>query len=381
MRAKFRQVACRFSAALKSLYLLLNSANPKVYRFRLPLEYSIVWVFKYFGKLFIWDCVVIFMRWYLVVSLFSDGRIRFLFGFVIVAIIVAIILIFIEVSLKKKKIRIEKMARESTPVDKLRKFLKGDKTAKEKLDFIDKTAKEYFARIYGTHGRDSYSILIAKFEKDNEEEEIGFCKAMFASYYSNEELINGRVRMLGDLLLDIINKKKRVDVVSKSPSVFEKVGGFFNKYREVVKQRGRERINFKRVKKMKKIAAIKKKGLLKISKKKERVIALRKKRKNKLDRIAARRKRALILMKAHGERNLLKKKKKELIKKRRYDAKKEGLIAKKGALVMREEKKQGLVARTKVFGDKFVRKKDENDSTSEGGVASRIVNRAKELSW
>jgi hypothetical protein len=36
MKTIVQQIACRILAALKSLYLLLNSANPKVFRFRLP---------------------------------------------------------------------------------------------------------------------------------------------------------------------------------------------------------------------------------------------------------------------------------------------------------------------------------------------------------
>ena len=84
------------------------------------------------------------MRWYALFSLMSDGRIKFLVWFIIAAIIFVGILTLIEIRLKKKKrCKDVKIVDEST-IEKMRRFLKHDKTPREKLDFIDKAAKEYF---------------------------------------------------------------------------------------------------------------------------------------------------------------------------------------------------------------------------------------------
>ncbi len=209
------------------------------------------------------------MRWYSIVSLFSNSRVRFLFGFVIVAIIVAAVLTFIEISLKKKKISLAEKEAEDIPISEMQKFLKSDKIPREKLDFVDKTAKEYFRRIYGTPVSIDYSILIERFEKNSRKEEVVFCKAMFGSYYSDKELTNNRVMMLGSLFVDIVNGKKRLDEIPRSHSVFEKVEGFLSGCWRVVGQTKRKVIKGSQVQRMRKVGDIERGKLLKINKKKE----------------------------------------------------------------------------------------------------------------
>ena len=43
------------------------------------------------------------MRWYALMSLFSDGRVKFLLWFVAFAVVAAIVLTVIEIRLKKKE--------------------------------------------------------------------------------------------------------------------------------------------------------------------------------------------------------------------------------------------------------------------------------------
>ena len=129
------------------------------------------------------------MRWYSIISLLSDGRVRFLLGFIIVAVIISVGLILFEIFLRKKKERRAEKSEEDIFADKMRKFLRGDKTAKEKLDFVDKTAKGYFKRVYGMPLNSGYSTLVEEFEKNNRKGEVAFCRAMFVSYYSNKELL------------------------------------------------------------------------------------------------------------------------------------------------------------------------------------------------
>lgn len=181
-----------------------------------------------------------FMRWYVLVSLMSDSRIKFLLWFVVVAIIVAIVLILIEVNLKRKKERnVSELVNES-PIEKMRKSLRYNKDFREKLDFIDKTAKEYFKEVYGTHLNSNYSKLIKEFEKHHRKNEAAFCNAMFEAYYSYDELSNDRIIALGDMLVGIENKKKRAEEISRVPTFMERLLSFFGKVENIFLKRERE---------------------------------------------------------------------------------------------------------------------------------------------
>jgi hypothetical protein len=213
------------------------------------------------------------MRWYAVISLFSDGRVKFLLGFVIVAIIVAAILTFVEISLSKKKLRRTKEAVDDAPIDDLRKFLKGHKTPREKLSFINRVAKEYFGRVYGTSAGVSYSVLIEKFRKIGRRDEVGFCKAMFDGYYSSKELTDDRVLVLGDLFIDVAKKKRKAEEVSTLPSVFDRVEGFFVELWGSVRRRMHERAEERRVRKTKNVVVAKRRKLLRVAAKEKRAAA------------------------------------------------------------------------------------------------------------
>ncbi len=168
------------------------------------------------------------------VSLISDGRVQFLLWFIIVALILAGTLTLIEFRLKRKK---EKRTAETVnelAVEKVRHFLKNDKTPREKLDFIDKTAKEYFKETYGMPLNSGYSTLTEEFEKTQRNNEVAFCKAMFATYYSDKELDEGRVLVLGNLLIGIETNMKRTDKISKAPSFMEQVSKFLEKRKRIV---------------------------------------------------------------------------------------------------------------------------------------------------
>lgn len=206
------------------------------------------------------------MKWDLIVSLLSDSRVRFLLGFVIVAIIFAVILIFIESSLRKKKVRIERDAVEDAPIGRMREFLSSERTPEEKLDFMDKTVKWYFGRIYGTPVNVDYSMLIEYFGKKNKDEEIGFCDKMFDSYYSDGKLTNSRVEMLGNLFFDIVNKGKKLNNVPKSAFALEKTGEFLNNRWKIIKKM-KHRVYERRVQGRKGKGNSKRKKLVEVSKK------------------------------------------------------------------------------------------------------------------
>jgi len=140
-------------------------------------------------------------------TLLSDGRILFLLVAIVFAIIFACVLIFIEFRIKRKDIGlIERMAIE-TPIYRMENFLMGDNSPKEKLSVVDKTAKAYFNRVYGTELNEDYSNLISKFNGMGLKLEAIFCKVMFEGYYLDDRLTDERVRKLGNMLVDVENKR------------------------------------------------------------------------------------------------------------------------------------------------------------------------------
>jgi hypothetical protein len=167
------------------------------------------------------------MGWYGLVSLITDGRIKFLLGFVVIAVIIAAILTIVEIRMKKKKVRREAKVSEESFLEKLRKYIRSDKTPIEKLDFLDKTAKNYFKEIYATPLNSNYTMLIRELEKNKRKNEVSFSKAMFATYYSRKELTEEQVRALTKLFINMVNRKERLDEISRVPSFMEKFSNFF----------------------------------------------------------------------------------------------------------------------------------------------------------
>ena len=267
------------------------------------------------------------MRWDVLLSLFSDERIKFLMWFIFAALIVATILTLIEAILKKKKGgHILKKSNESV-IGRMKRFLKHDKTAREKLNFIDKTAKEYFKEVYRTHASSSYSVLIKEFEKNKRESEVAFCKAMLKTYSSHKELINNRVIALGGLLIDIDRKKKRAGkkYVSKIKKKQESKNKRLAKRRDKIlrKQKKKEDLRINRLK----VARINYAQKFHAEKDKEAV------KKNKIQRVITKRK----------VRELIKQ---QMIQKK-VDAKKKIIAAKKAKIQTKINTRENKIIITK----------------------------------
>jgi len=192
------------------------------------------------SNLFIHDYHIFLMGWYALVSLISDGRVKFLLKFVIIAVVVAGILTLIEIRLKRKKDKRLAKVEDESVIEKMTKFLKKDYDLKEKLDFIDKTAKVYFRDIYGTRVHAGYSELIAYFEKRGRKSEAVFCKEMFATYYSGQELTVDKIISLGRMLVNVDIKKKNAEELSRVPSFMEKVDRGFDKVQESFSKRKKD---------------------------------------------------------------------------------------------------------------------------------------------
>lgn len=206
------------------------------------------------------------MRWYALVPLLADSRVNFLLGFVIVAVIIAGILTFLEFRLRKRKEKHLALEENQTPVIKLRRYMKSTKTPREKLDFIDKVAKEYFKEHYNSHLNSSYSSLISDFEKHKKIEEAAFCKAMFETYYSSGDLSEGKPKILADLLIKLILRKERTEEVVHIPTFFEKVDSVFTKLIDKFIDGATKRMASRNIKKIeKKIIDERKKVLERIS--------------------------------------------------------------------------------------------------------------------
>ena len=167
------------------------------------------------------------MRWGTLVLLMSDGRVKALLWFVIAAIAVAIILIFVEINLRRQRDKEAARRAIESPIDKINKFLKRNITIKEKLDFLDKTAKRYFKDNYKLNLNSNYSELIRSFEKHKHKSESDFCKAMFEAYYSHETLSNEKIISLGKMLIDIeINKSEQIKS-SANKTFIDEILSFF----------------------------------------------------------------------------------------------------------------------------------------------------------
>jgi hypothetical protein len=328
------------------------------------------------------------MRWYALLSLLSDSRVKFLLWFVVVAVIVAGVLTFIEIRLKKKKERQLAEKADESVLEKMKRFLKYDKTPREKLDFVDKTSKEYFKEVYGTHANSSYSTLIQEFEKNKRKDELMFCKAMFATYYSHKELTDDRAVALGDLLVDVDKRKKRADEISRIPPLMERIERFFARRRvRVVEKRG-IRAEKKRIKKIKRKRIAERNKDLRVVLKKEKVVRRNKvgearavkRQESKKRRLVNRRTRVLRKQKRKENRNanrlkvigarnakkiqakkarenikknrirrkVIKKKARELIRQRvvhkKYVAKRKKIVAKKTRIAAKAHAKEERVA-------------------------------------
>ena len=189
------------------------------------------------------------MRWYALVSLMVDSRVKFLLAFVVIAIMFAVVLTLIELRLKRKKEKTTVKVADKSSTDKMRRFLKSNKTPREKLDFIDKTAKEYFNVTYGTSLHVNYSTLINEFTKRDTENknispekeaskktlasvsknEIAFCRTMFATYYSDKALSNQRLNAIAYLLIDMGKQRRKPDDDHKVSPYVKKVDEIFSK--------------------------------------------------------------------------------------------------------------------------------------------------------
>lgn len=164
------------------------------------------------------------------VSLMSDARVSFLIWFIAVAIVVATFLIIIEIRLKRKRDRDLLRKKERTPIDRMREFLGGDASPKEKLDVIGKTAKDFFISEYKFENALDYGDFKNEFEKMGLREEADFCDKIFDAYYSNHDLDEASIFRLSEMLSNIYKNKKSPVRVIRAPSIGDRIDIFLDSF-------------------------------------------------------------------------------------------------------------------------------------------------------
>ena len=287
------------------------------------------------------------MRWYGLVALLSDSRIKFLLLFIFVAIALAGILTYVEAKLRKKS-KEALVVVDRSGLGKMGRFLKEDKTPREKLDFVNRTAKEYFKELYGMSLNSSYSFLIENFKKHGRTNELAFCKAMFSTYYSYKELTDDRAVALGSLLVDVVRSKRKAEEISVVPSADERIKTLFMTWKKKISDDVKNFLDKRHMEKLRLEREAKRKKDLEIVRKREKIIHMRRVaeaervRKMALKKIKLEKKRVGIV-KLRMERNLREEKKRkvfEVRKVKRAKLKREKLEKKRIRIAVRLGKKK-----------------------------------------
>jgi hypothetical protein len=175
------------------------------------------------------------MGWESIISLAVMGsRVKLLFLFVFFAILFAAILIFIEFRVKTKTTKKEEEKGKGDFSKKILRYKKVDKTPREKLDLLDKAAKEYFKEKFELGPNKDYAALIDFFKESKLDEFVTFSKAMFSTYYGSEEIRGEKVLNVIDLFVKATHKKNITEKAKEKTGVMGRLEKFIDKRRESV---------------------------------------------------------------------------------------------------------------------------------------------------
>ncbi len=159
-------------------------------------------------------------------SLFLDARVRVILILVIVAILIAIFLTYMEFRVKKRQEKKEAKSAEDLFIENFLKKINLCKSPREKLDFLDKTAKNFFNKEFGTKTSSDYSDLIEQLKKHKDVP--SFCNSMFDAYYSSE-IIDSKVNSLSKIFIKIFRNTWRKKSKPQKPSLLDKLEPLFIK--------------------------------------------------------------------------------------------------------------------------------------------------------
>jgi hypothetical protein len=175
------------------------------------------------------------MGWEGIISLAVMGsRVKLLFLFIFFAILFAAILILIEFRVKTKASKKEEEKGRDDFSRKILRYKKIDKSPREKLDLLDKAAKEYFKEKFELGPNKDYAALIDFFKESKFDEFTTFSKAMFSAYYGSEEIKSEKVLNAIDLFVKATHKKNIIEKREEKIGVMDRLEKFIEKRREAV---------------------------------------------------------------------------------------------------------------------------------------------------
>jgi len=155
------------------------------------------------------------MRWEEVVVVFSDWRMQFLAGIVLLTLFVAGTLTLAERHIREKRRIANIHAAQEAFITELRKNRDGSLSPREKLDHLDTLAKQYFAEVYGTPVHSDYSYLKKIFLEKQKGSLVDFCTVMFSAYYLKRDSDGVEVQKAYDLFLKAYRQQpSETDAVS-----------------------------------------------------------------------------------------------------------------------------------------------------------------------
>lgn len=134
------------------------------------------------------------MRWYDIVSILSESKIRLLIIVVVIFIIIALAVTFIEYRLKKKRILVENKKEGFSYVNRARRVINSDKNPREKLKEFDLIVKSYLKDNFNVPLNSSYSYLRDYFKKSQNDNLAEFSQRMFDIYYASENVNDSKLK-------------------------------------------------------------------------------------------------------------------------------------------------------------------------------------------
>jgi hypothetical protein len=164
-----------------------------------------------------------------------DARVRLVLVLVIIAILIAIFLTYMEFRVKKKRKKVEIESEEERFIRNFLRKINSLKSSREKLDYLDTTAKSFFNEKFETKINSDYSDLIGQFKK--RDDITFFCSSMFDAYYSSE-VTDEKVNFLSKIFVEIFRNTQIKKTEPQKPSFLDKLEPFFVGKEDEKKKKG-----------------------------------------------------------------------------------------------------------------------------------------------
>jgi hypothetical protein len=147
----------------------------------------------------------------------TDSRVQIVISLVVLAIVVAGFLTFLEFRVKSKRNKKKFYAAKEYFIKKLQRGIREKKTVREKLDLLDRTAKDYFQKNFGSQSGDNYAALEELFVKKKLDKHAYFSRGMFEAYYSMSGVDDSIINSLTKVFTEIYREREFNNVSEISP--------------------------------------------------------------------------------------------------------------------------------------------------------------------